>query len=132
MTDEAKNDSSVVILVYVENESRLIIGAIQNIELTTYSNDKGESIGGKVIATKVRFDKNKLEGIFANGIINPQNQLVCLQISVLENRKIITDGAKNCWLSNNNEEMNCHISDDWIMIDKMELEAESVITNETK
>lgn len=116
-----------------------VVGAIQSIDIDETRDinfDKDES--GNIInsypsditnisvkATRIRFDRLRMEEVFSRGFFHVHSQKIPLQIEMDDGN--VETKIKNCWLKSDNKYT--YTTKDYIIVENAELEAESITSN---
>jgi hypothetical protein len=109
---------STTIIVKVGDK---VVGAIQSLSISEKRSPDGyTSVTAKV--SRVRFDKLRIAEAFSRGFVHVQSQIYPFDIDIVDNQKIITT-LKNVWITAIDY---AYSANDWIIIDCMEVEAETI------
>jgi hypothetical protein len=98
------------------------IGAIQSFTMKESKTEDGQTTSVKLEASRIRFDRLKLGEIFARGHFHVASQVYPVHIVTLED-KVETMRITNAWMSGITVS---YTTDEWIIAEGVELEAESV------
>lgn len=126
------NETTIKILV-----NDIPIGAIQSVAL---EEQPSNTPGQKIKATRIRFDRKRIEEAFNNGFLHAASQFLPLQIIIEEPTKTIK--INNAWLISKPEgytteemkNLDCltaYTINDWLITDELFLEAESIFISGT-
>jgi hypothetical protein len=109
---------STTIIVRVGDK---VVGAIQSLSITEKKELDGKtSVTAKI--SRVRFDKMRISEAFSRGFLHVKSQMQPFDIEIIDNLKVTTV-LKNVWITSLDY---TYSANDWIIIDYMEVEAETI------
>lgn len=98
------------------------IGAIQSFTMKETKTEDGSTTSVRLEVSRIRFARTKLGEVFEHGHFHVASQIYPVHIVTLED-KIETMRITNAWISGIAVS---YITDEWIVAEGVELEAESV------